>query len=166
MIYLHTYKASFGKSVVTNVSLKFFNDSNGVSRFNMSGRITSTLQNPTVTTSVKFKTSDGAENYDKEILRTTVNYCKVSEGVLGNFLVRYVMDSLKDHSNFTVFCPFYAGFYYAENFPVPSDKFMPFFPSAVKKLDWELTSVYKGKMGKKMIELAKVRVFGVWVFNA
>jgi hypothetical protein len=167
IIYLHSFKASFNPRVVSDFSLSFANDSNGVSRFNMSGLLKSNLTFPIVSFSLRVKGHREPDEieYPYEVLKSTINVCKVSKGVFGSFLVPYVLGNLKQHTNVTVFCPFYAGSYYAKDFPVPNDEILPIVPSFVEKLIWEFTIVVKGKVAKKMVQFGSVKAYGVLIPN-
>ncbi|KAL7042088.1 hypothetical protein ACKWTF_001023 [Chironomus riparius] len=53
--------------------------------------------------SQKSKSDDG---YSNLIFKSTIDVCKLSQGVVANFLVKVVLETIKDHANFTVSCPF------------------------------------------------------------
>lgn len=166
MTYLYSYKASYNEAFSSEMNLIFFNDSNGVSMFNMSGRLKTVVNLPTFTVSIKTKENGSDDLYKTDFLKpTTINVCKAAKGVIGNYLVAYALSNMKNHTNVTVICPFQSGFYYAENFPVMGQEFHPFVPSFFKGIDWELTLVVKGKAGKKQIQLSTWKIYGASIFH-
>lgn len=44
--------------------------------------------------------------YSNVIFKSTLNVCKLSTGVIANFVVKVVAMAIQDHANFTVKCPF------------------------------------------------------------
>lgn len=46
------------------------------------------------------------KNYERVVLQSTVNACKMLEGVMGDFLVKMIMENLRKHVLFELKCPF------------------------------------------------------------
>lgn len=92
------------------------------------------------------------KNYDRLIFKTSLNHCNVQKGVIGSFLVKTLVEKLKDYSNFTFECPQPVGFYYCSNFQL--DVFLFDFPRPLFKTlmrdspMWETVVETKGKVGK------------------
>ena len=51
--------------------------------------------------------SDNSSTYNNEIFKSTVDLCKVSDGVLGTFAIRWFLENFKESSNFEYICPFH-----------------------------------------------------------
>jgi len=56
--------------------------------------------------------------YDQLFMRGTIDSCKVQEGVIGNFIVKLIVDRLDKYSNYKFECPQKTGFYHVTNFPI------------------------------------------------
>lgn len=46
------------------------------------------------------------KNYENVVMRSTLNSCKINEGVLGNFVIKMVMEDFDQTADFTFSCPF------------------------------------------------------------
>ena len=45
--------------------------------------------------------------YDNEIFRANINLCKINDGVVGSFVIRWFMENFAKAANFKFECPFY-----------------------------------------------------------
>jgi hypothetical protein len=145
---------SFNEKLLSDFSMTLANDSNGVSCFNMTGKLRSNLTVPTASFLLKVKrrefNKDDVEEYPFEALKGTINICKMTKGVLGSFLAPYALENLKKHSS---------------TLAAPSDKILPYIPTFIKKLAWELSITVKGKLAKKPVQLGLWKVYGSWIPN-
>ena len=51
------------------------------------------------------KTKDD-DSYSKLLFRTTIDVCKVIKGVMSNFIVKIIMESIRQSTDFALECPF------------------------------------------------------------
>lgn len=124
-----------------------FNDSDGNSFLNFTGKIFKDLKKVLLTFEVKVK-SDQSATYDKVKLRSHVDTCKKIN--FGNYILKFIMMNLDKYSNIKIEqCPITAGHYYAHNFPAPSVS-MTLIPAFLnsKSTQWKLTFVLKAKTSK------------------
>jgi hypothetical protein len=45
-------------------------------------------------------------NYEKQIIKSSANFCKMTDGVLGNFLAKMIMENLHEFTDYELKCPF------------------------------------------------------------
>lgn len=45
-------------------------------------------------------------NYEREVLKTSTNVCRMYQGILGDFLSKTIMDDLHKFIDFDLKCPF------------------------------------------------------------
>jgi Protein of unknown function (DUF1091) len=146
---------------VGNFSFAIFNDTEGVSRFNLS-----MTQKVIVLKYLGYVNWKGSENpsskvYDKDILKANFNTCKISKGVIGNFFVKIVTDRLIEHSNFNMSCPQREGFYHATNFPIAQIDHLP--TSFIGSFrNWELILTMKAKVSssKALVHIMTLKFYG------
>lgn len=141
--------------------MKLFNDSNGVSRFNCSVTFVTEIMSPTIFIDFRVKTQQNIKDYNFKALEARVNVCKISQGVFGNFVIRYIMENLKNHSNFEFSCPMRAKTFFFENFPIINDSYLPLY-FLRQDLRWVITFVVKGRSNnvKSLSHISSSRVFG------
>jgi len=73
-----------------NVSFEYFQD---VAKFTVKFRL-----------SVPKDKND--RNYEKVVLESATNICKMAKGIIGDFLVRMIMEDFSKFANFNISCPF------------------------------------------------------------
>lgn len=124
-----------------------FNDSNNVVHFNFSSYLLPDVLKSSTVFSLKVKTSDNSKDYDRTILSGSIDTCKVSKGVIGNFIVRLLLDKLAEHSNFRFVCPQSKGYYYVRSMPF-DPSYVPGFLTA-NDVNWKLNAMVKLKTAPK-----------------
>jgi hypothetical protein len=45
-------------------------------------------------------------NYERQLIKTTINVCKMVEGTLGDFVAKMIMEDLHNYIDFDLKCPF------------------------------------------------------------
>jgi Protein of unknown function (DUF1091) len=60
-----------------------------------------------------------AGSYDRELMKTTMDVCRLRNGVTGNFLAKLMYETIKDHSNYKFECPLKKDDYFIRNFQAP-----------------------------------------------
>jgi hypothetical protein len=46
------------------------------------------------------------KNYERTVLKTSISACKMMQGVVGDFVTKTMMHTLKDYVDFELKCPF------------------------------------------------------------
>lgn len=88
-----------------NTTLVLFRGSEGESIFNYSSDINVDLLRLIGTFSFSLQKTKDDNDYENEILRSTVNMCKLEDGVRGNFLTKMLMENFKNCADFSLKCP-------------------------------------------------------------
>jgi Protein of unknown function (DUF1091) len=101
----------------SNIHAVAFNDSLGVSRINMSFSLDKELLGMKAFATVKLKKPEEF-SYKRELLKTTVDICRLKDGVIGNFLSKIAIDTFKKYTNYHFDCPVVKKVYYARNLQV------------------------------------------------
>jgi O-phosphoseryl-tRNA(Cys) synthetase len=121
---------SRAKLISTNFRAVVFNDSLGISRYNASAFIYKDLLGVKAMLIVKIK-KPSAHSYDREIIKTTVDVCRLQNGVIGNFVAKVFYESFRDYSNYQFECPVKKNDYYLRNFHIPISIFPPSFYAVI-----------------------------------
>lgn len=115
------------------------------------------------TIKIKKRKSPEDSSYDQELVSSVIDTCKVERGVLGNFVVKMLLDNMKD-SNYSLSCLTKPGYFYIRNFAPPS---MDLIPVSLLALvgnfeRWEFTDVFKAKLktSKSLVHVYSVKVEG------
>lgn len=143
-----------------------FNGSDGVSRFNWTGTILTDLEKMVISFEIRGKTDQNSLAYDKLHLKGSVDTCEMSNGPVGNLIAKMGMSRTNKFTNFKMECPHKKGLYYAVNYPVPDDKFIPYaITNAAGK--FEVTSVNSGKVAgvEGMVHISTTKLYGTAVEN-
>lgn len=111
---------------------------------------------------VAAKRNDKDTEYTNVLLRTSVNVCKISDGILGNFLTKIVMENFRKSANFEMKCPFEVGNHTVTNLEV-SDKFIPI----IREFEFKYQSEMFAKVAKvkKLVQIYTYQVYGVFKKN-
>lgn len=133
---------------------------------NWTGTILTDVEKIVVAYEIRGKTDQQSTEYDKLHLKGTIDTCDMSKGPVGNLITKMGLTKPSKFTNFKLECPYKKGFYYAVNFPVPDDKFIPYaISNAAGK--FEVTSVNRGKVAgvEGMVHISTTKVFGTAVEN-
>jgi Protein of unknown function (DUF1091) len=95
--------------------------------------------------------SPSAFSYDREIMRQTLDVCRLGNGLIGNFISKMVYDILKNYSNYFFECPVKKDGYYARNLMFPSN-FKDYLPPGILRV------ILKEEIFFKTSLVAKFRV--------
>lgn len=160
-LFLHSSEHIFNPRYLPEYTLTVFNDSDGVSRFNCTARLTTKFLTPTLNLELRIKTGKQDKNYNLEVLNIRLTVCKISKGILGSFVIRHFTENLKNYSNFTVTCPLKPDSYHFVNFPAIDKSYLPL--SLLRKdLQWLSIATIRGKpaKSKQMVHLLTNRFYG------
>jgi Protein of unknown function (DUF1091) len=135
------------------------NDSENVSKINFTVTSLQVLKQFVI-----FFDWKGKLNSDKEQnlkLTASIDMCKIVNGTIGNFLVKYILTNVKDKTNFDFKCPVAANTWYVRNLEAMDDSFIPFWIIG-KNITWEIKVAFKGKVGamKSMTWFGDVKING------
>lgn len=145
-IYFHSANTWISTRHVENFHVLVFNDTNGNSFFNFTGKVFKELKKVLVSFEVKVK-SDQSSTYDKVKLQSHVDTCKKIN--FGNYILKFLTMNLEKYSNLNFKCSMAAGQYYAYNFPAPtvSMTLVPTFMNS-KSTEWQVTITVKARTAK------------------
>ena len=55
---------------------------------------------------INFQKDKNDRNYEKQILKSAINVCRMSEGTIGDFMAKMIMENIHQYMNFDLRCPF------------------------------------------------------------
>jgi Protein of unknown function (DUF1091) len=95
---------------------------------------------------------DDQRDYKKTLFFSTVNFCKVINGVWTNYLIKAFMENFASSASENFRCPFKANERYLLKDMIISSNFMPPFMSEMKfRFECTVTGVVKGRKNAEMI---------------
>lgn len=159
-LYLHSILYDANQKYVANNSVKVFNDSNGVSTFNLTVYLKIDVESVLVSGSLSVKKR--ADREYSTFLRTAMDVCKLQSGAIGDLLYRIIADKIVQYSNYKLGCPIKKGHYYANMLPVPDIKLLPMF-FLRNNVDFEVHLTGKAKFTrdtKRFVPYFTVKVYG------
>lgn len=110
---------------VQNVTISFTVDENGVNRLKLLLKFNITFVNSTTTIDCKFKSNPKSNEYDQQLLKTTINNCRLFQGISSNFIMKTLLENIENEKgNFIFKCPFGPTTYELKNIPF-HDKYFP-----------------------------------------
>lgn len=109
---------------LANFTVVLQNISNGDTALNITVEVFQDLLQVPVYLSFSVPASKNDKNYEKTILKATINVCRILDGVAGNFVAKMLVAELTRASNIPLQCPFPKGSYKFINF-VLNDKYLP-----------------------------------------
>lgn len=158
-MYFHSVELIANPFFGTDPMIVAFNDSEGISKVNMSLSLNKDLQTLKILLSLKVKLGED-RSYDKEILQTTIDTCKMDKGAFSNFVVKFVMENLRNHTNYSFKCPQLKTQLYGTDISVDAIvKYIPRqFMMLTRKLQirWKLTAFGKTRTSTKSKNLVQV----------
>lgn len=91
------------------------------------------------------KKNPESSSYEIQGLKSSINLCRLSEGIAGHFLMRSLVEAIKETENRMFTCPFVPQIYHVKNVPV-HDKFLPKF-LLMGSIHFKVNASVKGKFG-------------------
>jgi hypothetical protein len=98
------------------------------------------------------------KNFQKTLIQTTMNACKISDGFLGNMFMATFHDAFNKYSNLSLKCPIKEGYYYMKNFQLDNLQL----PINYIKFNLEERVYVVLKNEKKKKFLCKIELIGVY----
>lgn len=136
------------------------------------------------TFTLSLQKSEKDNDYQNEILRSTINMCKLEDGVRGNFLTKMLMENFYNSSDFSLKCPMKPRTFSLWNFKMSANAFPSYLLTndfkfmidlkiqskipSVKGLVYFQTLKFFGEVKKwynKVVRVSLVLVTGRWFFN-
>jgi len=164
----HSVKSTFNPAVLNNFSMIVFNDSDGLSRSNLTVTFARDLANTVGSFAITLKNMDNETINFPNILKGNFDACKIQKGQIGHFVVKMIKDKIQDFSNYSFECPQMKGKYYADNFPIMGMEYLPYFPRSLlgARLNFEFVAVAKAKIlkAKSLTFMLKMHLHGSATF--
>jgi len=110
-----TYQGN--QKYVANNILTYYNDSNGVSTFNLTIDLTSDVYNLMVQAEINVKKPN--DRMYTPFFRGSVDACDIQRGPMGVVIYKIANDMVEKYTNYKFGCPIKKGYYFARMFPVP-----------------------------------------------
>lgn len=101
-------KCNRNPKIVQEFNLSNSVDENGGNHFNFLLNFNVTIVNATTLFDCKMKSDPKSSNYDQQIIKTSINACRIVEGINSNFLIKLFLESMNsgDKGNYILKCPF------------------------------------------------------------
>lgn len=122
IIYLSS-ESSFNPQFMEKMDFAAFNDSNGVSFYNLSFTIKKDIARFAVCFEWYIKSNKQSNYYDARVSQLNLDVCKLNQGnPLSMWAASYVVNRINQRSNFRLQCPLKKGDYYVNNTRAPEEK--------------------------------------------
>jgi len=121
-IYVHSVTYQGNQRYVANNILTYYNDSNGVSTFNLTIDLTSDVYNIMVQGELNVKKAN--EIMYTPLFKGSVDACDIQRGVIGALIYKLGNDMVEKYTNYKFGCPIKKGYYFARMFPVPEIEYL------------------------------------------
>lgn len=122
-----------------------------------------------LTFEVKRKTNLASKDYEIDIFKGNVDSCNLAKGIVGNYIINFILSGLDEYSNFLIECPMRKKFIFIYNFPVPKQvqDFLPKFISrSTQNSAWILMITARAKVQKTAtVTVFHLKVHGLTVLN-
>lgn len=145
-LYYTSIKSSFNEKYYANSTMSVFNDSSGASMLSGSAVLMESFAKTVSFVTLRIKLNDQDEEYQREVLQSTIDTCTVSKGLFGTIFVKQFIENVANYSNLPLSCPVRAGTYYGTNVPLPK-VFLPQF-IFTNNLQWEIVCILKARKTK------------------
>ena len=155
-------ESSFNQNYVSNFNFVAFNNSIGKSHVNFTFELLIDIDKIFNSCIINVKSNEGLRDYDLHFLRSALDTCKVSQGILGKYLLKNVQTNTQRFGNIPLACPHKKGSYYLYNFPrINETNFPALFPH--HRGQWEATFTFKARVMKsmKLTQLFHYKIQGV-----
>lgn len=160
--------SNVNQNFVSGLTAIVFNDSQGVSRLNVSGTLKQNITKLKLALTMMVM-PENSTTYNKFMFRTEIDSCNIQRGAFGAFFAAMIGEILKNFSNMSKFCPIDKGLYYLSNFGVTGIEFLPQFITNTREGNerkWEATLETKCKFAnsKSLVRAITLKVYGTTVF--
>lgn len=151
-------------SSIGNINVTSIKNSHGESLLNVQIEYYYDLAALFTTFIIAVPSDEKDKDFQKELLRSTINVCKIKQGVMGNFLIKTLMEDFEKYSDFKVECPFKKGKLSINKMKI-TEKFLPTY--LLQSFKFIFTGIVKVKVvnSKKLVEFYTVKIYGEIVKN-
>jgi Protein of unknown function (DUF1091) len=158
VVYFHAIEWKVSPKYVSYALMSAVNDTDNVSNINFEVTSVHVLKQFVLFFNLK-EILDGQRKRD--LLKGSIDMCKLVNGTIGNFVVKYFLTQVKDKTNFNFKCPVAVNTWYLHNFQAIDDSFIPLWMIG-NNIRWEVDIIFKGKVGamKSMTWFGNVKING------
>jgi Protein of unknown function (DUF1091) len=122
-MYPDSVEYKFNPRYLSAFEMEVFNDTEGISRINLTSSLKTTFERVLIFVQSKKKNQMNDKHYDKELYKATINICEASKGLFGMFFFKNIMAEAEKYTNFTFVCPIKPNKYHAANIPYGGEFF-------------------------------------------
>jgi hypothetical protein len=90
----------------SNITYGIKNLESGDTLFNITAYYAVDIIKMMVYTELNIQKDKNDRNYERQLLKTSTNVCKLSQGVLGDFIAKIIMKDIHEIIDFDLNCPF------------------------------------------------------------
>lgn len=154
---MHSVESWGDESFLKDLTSAVYNDSENVSRLNVTAMLLVKLHDVVVSIGMHVKNITSEDEYDVSIVPQSTRLCKISKNPIEKFMRSLGID---EYTNLTYDCPMRKGVYYICGYPFEDDIF-PTTPP-IGNFKYQLEVVAKGLKAKnsKMIRFFNLTVKG------
>jgi len=159
IIIIHNLERQFNKNYYIPI-LTFENDpKTGELTVNFSSNFMTNLTAYVQFYTVRIATGLKASNYDVEVLKSSINVCKMANGTRGNFLIKMLMEEFTKHASFKIGCPLSTGLFNITNWKL-NENLLPGFLLRNVSFMLRIDGKGKGFNDKGLKEMYSLKIFG------
>lgn len=149
-----------GNAEYNNVSLVLFKSPKAESllNFTISQNIETIKLMGTFTFSIQKHEKD--KDYQNQVMKSTIDMCKLYKGVRGNFLTRMLMENIKKSMDFVLQCPFKPGAYHLWNYQLHDSAIPTYLLTSDLKFMMELRVQAKIPKVKILVPFFALKFYG------
>lgn len=158
----HSLQSNFNPDFYPSFSAILFNDTEGVQRVNLSLTLNTDFFRTTNYLEFRFFADKASEISSRNGFKGTIDSCKVSKGVFGNFIIQMVANNIEKYSNYSFECTLKKGSYYVRNFPLKFDNIpQSFFIEGRKNFEISLAVKGRASIAKSpLVNMFLMKFFG------
>lgn len=155
-----TSVASHVNPKYVNTTLILFRGSEGESIFNYSTETSVEILRLMGTFSFSLQKTKDDNDFENEVMKSTVNMCKLEKGVRANFLTKMMMENFKNSSDFSLKCPMKPGRTSLTNFKMSEHSFPSYLLMSYFKFMIQLKLQSKIPKVKSLVYFQTLKFYG------
>lgn len=161
-ILILTSQVASNPQFISELQIETFKSGDGNNRMNMSFNVLKDIKKAIAYITIKSQTNKKQNDYDREVFKGQIDFCKASQGIVGNFFTKMLSDGLGEHSNYQFMCATKARFYHFSNFPLVNENAFPSFMPKELYGRFVIFTKVQGKMSnnKPFVMLITINMFG------
>ncbi|KAG5674425.1 hypothetical protein PVAND_004397 [Polypedilum vanderplanki] len=144
----------------SNFSSKIFKNENNETTLDITINFAYDIEKILIAFSFSIPKDSNDKNFERILMKSTINACKMLQGIMGDFFVKMIMENLAKHAKFELKCPFPKGIYVVSNFTL-SNNFVPSY-LLINDLKFMVVSKLTGKVAnhKGFMHLFTAKTYG------